>query len=299
VSAPPRSRRKPTFDAIDVAIREIGITSFADLDTGATYGEHALYAMDQPSVRAGVLADARPARARAQLLDATEHAAERPGMRVVDGDALDRHTIDEIGEVDAVFMFNLLLHAVAPDWDRVLEIYANLTSCFVIGNPQWRGGEETIRLIDLGREGYLEAVPASTPNRELFDRLDEWSASEQRPQQDSRSVWQWGITDADLTRKLEELGFKLTFERSLGRLAGGLPFENKIFVFSRQDREPARDDTRIEELRSSLEKTESERDDLRERVAELERALEAVVESPSWKLTAPLRATKRRFRRDR
>jgi hypothetical protein len=301
LSAAPKSRRKPTLDAIDFAVREVGITSFADLDMGATYGEHALYAMDHPSVRAGVLADARPARARAQLLNMMEYAAERPGLRVIDGDALDRHTIDEIGDVDAVFLFNVLHRAVAPDWDRVLEVYANLTSCFVIGSPQWRGGADTIRLIDLGCGGYLEAVPNNTPNRELFERLDEWSLREQRPQRDTRGAWQWGITDAGLKRKLEELGFELDFERSLGRLPGAQAFENKTFVFSRQDRLLAGNDARaqIEELRSSLATAEHERDELRGRVADLEQTLEDVLESSSWKLTAPLRASKRPFRRNR
>ena len=230
---PPSSRRKPTFDAIDFAVTECGITSFADLDTGPTYGEHALYAFDHPSVQEGALADARPARRREQLLDAIDYASERPGMRVVDGDGFDADTIAEIGEVDAVFLFNVLLHAVAPDWDRVLELYAPSTSCFVIANPQRREGTETVRLVELGREHYLETVRDSASNRELFARLDEWSPAEQRPHRDSRTVWQWGITDADLKRTLQELGFKLDFERSHGPFPGAEAFENKTFVFSR------------------------------------------------------------------
>jgi len=293
-----QTRRKPTLDAIDFAVREIGITSFADLDAGPTYGEHALYAIDRPGVVAGALANARAARSRTQLLDVIDHAAEHPGLRVVDGDAFDRATIDEIGAVGAVFLFNVLLHAVAPDWDRVLEVYAPRTSCFVIGNPQWRGGAETVRLIDLGREGYLKAVPG-TPDRELFDRLDEWSPSEQRPRRDSRTVWQWGITDVGLKGKLEELGFKLELERSHGGVSGTEAFENKSFVFSRLDRRPAGPDgsARIEQLRHSLATAERERDELRQRVADLERTLEDVLESSSWKLTAPLRAGRRPFRR--
>ena len=291
----------PTFDAIDFAVREIGITSFADLDAGATYGKNALYAMDRPGVLEGALADARTARSRAQLLDMIEYAAERPGLRVVDGDAFDSATIAEIGAMDAVFLFNVLLHAVAPDWDRVLEVYAARTSCFVIGNPQWKGGAETVRLVDLGLERYVEAVPASVQNRELFERLDEWSPAEQRPQRDSRTVWQWGITDEDLKRKLAELGFELDFERSHGRLAGSEAFENKTFVFSRQDRMTTGKTAtaRIEQVSRSLATAERERDQLRGRVAALERTLEDVLKSSSWRLTSPLRAAKRPFRRKR
>ena len=289
------------MDAIDFAVREVGITSFADLDAGATYGEHALYAMGQPTVRAGVLADARTARARGQLLDVIEHAAERPGLRVVDGDALDRDTIAEIGAVDAVFLFNVLLHAVAPDWDRVLEVYAAATSCFVIANPQWRVGAETVRLIELGRHRYLETVPSSAANRDLFERLDEWSSAEQRPTRDSRTVWQWGITDTDLKAKLEELGFGVDLERSHGDVTGAEAFESKTFVFSRRDAgDNAREATGdLDELRRSLATAEHERDELRRRADDLERTLEDMVESSSWKLTKPLRAAKRPFRRRR
>jgi hypothetical protein len=269
--------RRATHDAIDFAIAELGITSFADLDAGATYGEHALYAMDSPTVRAGALADARIGRPRQQLLDAIDHAAGRPGLRVVDGDAFDPTTIAEIGDVDAVFLFDVLLSAVAPDWDRVLEIYAPRTTHFVIGNPQWREGDAAIRLIDLGRDRYLDAVPDTASNRELFDHLDDWSPREQRPQRDSRTVWQWGITDAALKGRLEGLGFGLEFERAHGPVPGADAFERKTFVFGRRGRTG----------------------DLQRRVDELERALEDVVGSASWRLTKPLRSLKRPFRRDR
>ena len=301
MSVPTRPARKPTFDAIDFAIKELGIASFADLDVGTTYGEHALYAIERPTVRSGALADARPTRARAEFLDAIDHAAERPGLRVVDGDAFDADTIDEIGEVDAVFLFNVLLHAVTPDWDRVLELYGAVTSCFVIANPQWRSGTETMRLIDLGRDRYLETVPTSAANREIFERLDEWSPAEQRPYRDSRAIWQWGITDAALKAKLEELGFGLDVERGHGAFAEADEFENKTFVFSRRDLGGGATDATgsLDQLRRSLAAADHERDELRRRVAELERRLDDVLGSSSWKLTEPLRAAKRPFRRRR
>jgi hypothetical protein len=300
VSAPARPARKPTFDAIDFAISELGIASFADLDIGATYGEHALYAIDRPSVHSGTLVDARAARGRPQLLDAIEHAAERPGLRVVDGDAFDADTIAEIGQVDAVFLFNVLLHMVAPDWSRVLEVYAPATSCFVIGNPQWRGSAETVRLVELGRDRYLEAVPSSAATNDPFEHLHEWSPAEQRLNRDSRTIWQWGITDADLKAQLRELGFDLELERSHGPFAGAEAFASKTFVFSRRRAsEPKQDTGELDELRRSLVTTEGERDALRRRVAELEQKLGEVLGSSSWKLTEPLRAAKRPFRRKR
>ena len=298
-----RAPRRGTFEAIDFAVDELGLESFADLDMGQVYGEHAFYVIDKPAVREAVLADARPTRPRHDLLSAIEQAADHPGMRVVDGDILDPVTIAEIGQVDAVLMFNVLLPMVAPDWDRVLELFAPTTSCFVIANPQWQEGERTIRLIELGRERFLEAVPPTAGHQELFDHLDEWYPAQQRTHRDSRTVWQWGITDTDLEAKLAALGFGLAYERSLGPFPGAPTFENKAFVFSRSaERSAAAADsaTAVANSRSKLAAVERERDELRERNAELERerdelkrALSDVVASRSWRLTKPLRALKR------
>lgn len=290
--------RKGTLDAIDFAVDRLGAESFADLDMGRTYGEHAFYAIDKPAVREGVLADARPTRGRDQLLTAIEQAADRPGMRVVDGDVFDPATIAEIGQVDAVLMFNVLLHTVAPDWERALELYAPSASCFVIANPQWRDGGTTIRLIDLGRERFLEAVTTSPAHDELFEHLDDWYPAQQRALRDSRTVWQWGITDADLEAKLRALGFGLDYEQSLGPFPGAPAFENKTFVFSRVTGGPgsaeARNGSAVADLESRLAAVERERDELQARHDDLERTLADVLGSRSWQLTKPLRALKRR-----
>jgi hypothetical protein len=288
---PTRTSRKGTLDAIDFAVERLGVESFADLDMGRTYGEHAFYAIDKPTVREGVLADARPTRAQDQLLTAIEQAADRQGMRIVDGDAFDPATIAEIGQVDAVLMFNVLLHMVAPDWGRALELYTPSASCFVIANPQWRDGGNTIRLIDLGRERFLEAVTTSPAHDELFDHLDDWYPAQQRAQRDSRTVWQWGITDADLEAKLRELGFGLDYEQSLGPVPGAPAFENKTFVFSRVT---GGSGSAVADLESRLAAVERERDELQARRDDLERTLADVLGSRSWRLTKPLRALKRR-----
>jgi hypothetical protein len=103
----------------------------------------------------------------------------------------------------------------------------------VIVNPQWTEGEEAVRLIELGRERYLEAVPPWPGVEELFDRLDEWDPAQLRPYRDGSHVFQWGITDAALTAKLGELGFELANEWSFGQFPETVGFESKGFVFRR------------------------------------------------------------------
>jgi hypothetical protein len=224
------------LEAIDYAVEDLGVESFASLEIGLAYGQYAFHAMDKPSVSRGALIDVSPWRARDHLLSAIERAAEWPGMRVLDGSFYDPRTVAEIGDVDAVFLFDVLLRMVEPDWDQVLELYAPISSAFVIANPQWQRGESTVRLIDLGREEYEAVVPPWPSHVELFDDLDEWYASQPRRQRDAPHVWQWGITDADLIAKLDGLGFRLVREWDLHPPPETDGFVNKIFAFSRDQR---------------------------------------------------------------
>jgi hypothetical protein len=219
--------------AVDYAIDELGARSFVSLETGLSYGQFAIYAMDKPSVERGALVDVSASRAGDHLLNVIEQAMERPGLRVIDGGFSDSRTIAEVGQVDAVLLIDVLLRMANPDWDTVLELYEPITSCFVIANPQWEGDGTSVRLIELGREKYLDAVPPSPNHSELFDHLDEWLGREARQHRDGTHVWQWGITDTDLKAKMDELGFRLEDERALHRPPDAKGFINKVLVFSR------------------------------------------------------------------
>jgi hypothetical protein len=217
---------------IDYAVDELGIESFASLEIAEAYGQFAFYAIDQPSVERGVLIDVRASRPRDHVLSAIEQAAERPGMEVLDSHFSDPATLAEVGEVDAILLFDVLNRMVDPDWDQMLELYAPATSSFVITNPQW-DGDMSVRLIDLGPEKYAEAVPSWEAHRELFERLDEWHEGQERLYRDANHVWQWGITDADLRTRMEQLGFTLAREWSLGAPPDTEGFVNRAFVFAR------------------------------------------------------------------
>jgi hypothetical protein len=229
--APPPGKAR----VIDHAVDELGIESFASLEIGDPLGLYAFYAIDKPTVGRGTLIDVRAQRPRGHLLSAIEQASERPGMEVIDAAFSDPETVSELGELDAVLLFDLLHRLVEPDWDRVLELYAPATSSFLITNPQWEG-EDTVRLIDLGRERYTKAVPPWEGHRELFDLIDDWHEGQDRPYRDSNHVWQWGITDSDLKAKMEELGFSLEREWSLDVPPETEGFVNRAFVFTRSGR---------------------------------------------------------------
>lgn len=221
--------------AIDYVVDELGVESFASLETGSAHGQYAFYAIEKAGVQRGTLVDVSARQPGALLLSTLDRAAEHPGMRVLDGAFADARTLTEIGEVDAVLLFDVLLRLVEPDWDRTLELYAPITSSFVIANPQWEGDGETTRLIELGREKFLEAVPPWGPHLELFDRLHEWHSSQQRPYRDTTDVWQWGITNSDLETKMAELGFSLARQWDLHPVPGATGFTNKALTFTRSD----------------------------------------------------------------
>ena len=156
-------------------------------------------------------------------------------MEVIDASFSDPAAVAEVGQVDAILLFDVLMRMVDPDWDQVLALYAPATTSFVVTNPQWEAGDTTIRLIDLGRESYVNSVPPWDVHRELFDRLEEWHEGQERPYRDTNHVWQWGITDADLRAKMDELGFLLEREWKLGAPPDTTGFVNKTFVFTRPD----------------------------------------------------------------
>jgi hypothetical protein len=233
-SAEPAAGPSPgKLAAIDHAVDELAIESFASLEIGQAYGQYAFYAIDRPHVQNGALLDIGARRSGSYLLSAMEQATERPGLRLVDGDFADPETVGQIGAVDAVLLLDVLHRMADPDWDEVLTLYAPTTRSFVIANPQWEGDASSVRLTDLGREKFLAAVPPWQSHRELFDHLDNPRGAQHR-HRDPTDVWQWGITDSDLAAKLEELGFTLDRDWRLNRPPQTEGFVNKAFVFTRK-----------------------------------------------------------------
>ena len=165
--------------------------------------------------------------------------AERrlPNLSHVQGNFGSRDVARSIGTVDVGIFFDVLLHQVAPDWDEVLEIYAPVCRRFCIVQPQWNG-PETVRLLELGEERYMAALPKDSAAHGsiydgLFARLDEVNEQRGRPWRDVHDIWQWGITDADLIARAEELGFGMQLFENTGPWRGLEHFHESVFVFER------------------------------------------------------------------
>ena len=153
---------------------------------------------------------------------------------MINGNFGSQAVVDQVGRVDAIFLFDVLLHQVAPDWDTLLEMYAKNVRVFGIYNQQWTGADTTVRLLDLGEKEYFRNVPVDPkeePYRDLFKKLDQKHPYADTLWRDVHSIWQWGITDDDLESTAARLGFKLVYMKWCGKL--GEHFENKAFIFAR------------------------------------------------------------------
>lgn len=217
--------QKLKTDAIDQAVALASPATFADLggvwavDAGYTF-----YARSCPGVSACTLVD----ELIDTLTDDAKQRAEADGIRLIKGNFGDSEVADQVGEVDAILLFDVLLHQVKPDWDELLAMYAPRTRIFVIVQPELRA-DQTVRLVDLGREEYLRLVPNEPQAVALFDRLDEPHRG--RTWRDVFDVWQWGITERDLRAAAEELGFQAAYHRNAGPWFDNRYFDSVGYVF--------------------------------------------------------------------
>jgi hypothetical protein len=220
---------KDKVDIIDQAFTSFGVQSFADLGAvRVKEGAYTFHALDTYPEKSAVLVDT-------DIPPTVIDCAKRyPQLRLINGNFGSRAVVNQVGRVDAIFLFDVLLHQVAPDWDTILEMYAKNVRVVGIYNQQWTGADTTVRLLDLGEKEYFRNVPVDPkkePYRDLFKKLDQKHPYADALWRDVHSIWQWGITDDDLELTAARLGFKLVYMKCCGKW--GEHFENKAFIFSR------------------------------------------------------------------
>ena len=218
---------------IDHCFEHLGSRSFADLGgIWAVDGGYARYATDVHGAERGVVVDE-------DFTDTyLDHERRLPALSHVQGNFGRADVADEVGDIDVVMLFDVLLHQVAPDWDELLALYARQCKRFAIVQPQWNGSE-TVRLLELGEQEYLASIPKSQPGHGniydgLFERLDQINEQRGRPWRDVHDIWQWGITDRALTQRMAELGFGLRLYENTGPWRGLERFHESAFVFDRE-----------------------------------------------------------------
>ena len=113
-----RGKRK----LIDFACRRLQIRSLADLGGAwGVNGEYTFYAMKTHKIENASLIDL------AITKSVAEKQIEYPGLGLITGNFGDNEVAHQVGNVDAVILFDVLLHQIRPNWDEILELYATQT----------------------------------------------------------------------------------------------------------------------------------------------------------------------------
>lgn len=230
------------LDIIDYAFQRISPRpqSFADLGgVWGVNGAYTFYTLEKHTVKSAFLVDT-------DFTDQVIKDSDRnENLTLIKSNFGDKSVLEQLGRIDVIFLFDVLLHQVKPDWDEILEIYSSICNCFVIYNQQFINSEKTVRLLDLGFEEYFENTPHDKDHptyKSLFENMDKIHPQHKRIWRDIHNVWQWGIIDADLCEKMEELGFTLKYYKNDGNFRtlkngkfGNLKnFQNHAFIFQKE-----------------------------------------------------------------
>jgi len=222
---------------IDFACKKLGIKSFADLGgVWGVDGEYTFYAMDTYKIGKSFLVD----------ITFTEKVMEKKkgysGLNMISGNFGEAEVARQIGNVDAIILFDVLLHQVKPDWDAVLELYAARTKSFLIFNPQFIASDQTVRLLDLSEDEYFRNIPHKKneePYKTVLERMHEIHPRPQYKQQriyrDIHDIWQWGIVDEELISRMKHLGFTMRYFKNWGKYNELTNFENHAFAFANNE----------------------------------------------------------------
>lgn len=222
---------------IDHAFKIYGIKSF--VDAGGCWGVHGGYtfhALSKFNLDKAFLIDTH-------ITDtARKRSSSYPNLELLSGDFGNDQLVGTLGTVDAVILFDVLLHQVNPDWDKIIEMYSRITDNFIIYNQMFIGSRKTIRLIELGEQEYLKNTPYKGMEdfiHELFDKLEQKHPEHNKTYGESHHYWQWGITPPDLFSIMSKFDFRADYVLNYVKF-GDLPhFENHGFLFSRVKRHPS------------------------------------------------------------
>lgn len=217
---------------VDKAFSKLpALKSCADL--GACWGVdggYSRYALENAHVEKAVIVDQH-------ITDPTiDWVRDEPRAHLVSGLFGDNATIDEVGDVDIVFFFDVLLHQVAPDWDEVLARWSKNTKYFLIHNPMWTVGRETIRFPNYGFEWFKANVVYQHEGRlkDWFSRHDAFDADQGKKLRDVHNFWQFGITDEDMRNVMNKLGFECIYQEYFKSRSGKPWIKNYGYIFKRK-----------------------------------------------------------------
>jgi hypothetical protein len=193
---------------IDKALESYDLRSIVDL--GACWGVHGGYtfhALNSGKISKAYVVDGH------LTPETVEHAKKYSQLTLISGQLGDKNIADRIGSVDAIIMYDILLHQVAPDWDEFLEIWGKTSRHLIIYNQNWTKDNRVIRFVDEDVEWYLKNVPHNDDEsvRSWYPKHCQFNQELGRKWRDVHYFWQFGIPFDALCKKLNDIGFAVDF----------------------------------------------------------------------------------------
>ena len=217
---------------IDYACKTFRVTSFADLGgVWGVDGGYTFYTLENYKVDKAFLVDTNIN----EIVRNKQKAF--PQLTLMNDNFGNYEVAQRLGEVDAIFLFDVLLHQVSPDWDTVIQIYSKHTRIYIVFNQQYIGSK-TLRLIDLGEEEYFKNVPHTRqeePYKSFIEKMYQIHPQHNRIYRDIHNVWQWGIVDKDLINAMKDQNFNKVYYKNYGQWGGLKNFEGHAFIFKKTE----------------------------------------------------------------
>jgi len=205
--------KQSKLDLIDRAMQIYRVRSMLDL--GGCWGVNGGYIFH--AIRNGNLDKAYLVDGHVTELTA-ERAREFPQLALHEAQLGDEASVHKVSHVDAIIMYDIILHQVAPDWDKFIEMWARRTNCLIIYNQNWTKADDVVRFVDQSVDWYIENVPHGNMQavREWYLEHHNDHPTLNRKWRDVHYFWQFGIPRSRLLSQIEALGFRIDFCESDG-----------------------------------------------------------------------------------
>jgi len=109
---------------IDFAFQHMGPGFHSFADCGGVWkieGSYTFYTLDTYKIEKAFLIDTN------LTPIVRERSANHENLMLINENFGNRKVLDLLGNVDVIFLFDVLIHQVNPDWDDILKMYAPIT----------------------------------------------------------------------------------------------------------------------------------------------------------------------------
>ena len=171
------------------------------------HGGYTFYALNNGKIDKAYIVDG-------YITPATEAEAQKyPQLNLISGQPGDADIARKVGPVDAIIMFDIILHQVAPDWDAFLEMWGSQCKYLIIYNQNWAKDDKVVRFADFDVDWFIKNVSHSNDDsvRSWYQKHDNFNEELGCKWRDVHYFWQFGIPLKSLVEKLEKLSFTIDY----------------------------------------------------------------------------------------